>query len=71
MKGVADISITVNDNGPYKVAGSVQLLDGAGRVMEVKEQFYLCRCGHSQKKPFCDGSHKKFEFASAVRAGQE
>jgi CDGSH-type Zn-finger protein len=27
-----------------------------------KEKIFLCRCGGSNNKPFCDGTHKKIEF---------
>jgi CDGSH iron-sulfur domain-containing protein 3 len=58
--------IKVMDDGPLAVTG-ITLLDGEGRAMETKDQVYLCRCGLSKNKPFCDGSHKG-KFESKVRA---
>ena len=51
-------------DGPYRVSGAARLLDAAGRPIalddrsEAGEPIALCRCGHSQTKPFCDGSHR-------------
>ena len=58
--------VTVTDDGPYAVAGGVELLgvdfgDGA-----VKERYTLCRCGASKNKPFCDGSHWNAGFQDAA-----
>lgn len=33
-----------------------------------RERFALCRCGQSSKKPYCDGTHAKFEFDGALTA---
>lgn len=60
-------TIKVNDNGSLRVSGNVELVDGEGNKIETKETFSLCRCGLSDKKPFCDGSHKG-HFQSVVRA---
>ena len=65
---MAEVTIKVNDNGPLRVTGPAALLDGEGNRIETKETFYLCRCGHSGNKPFCDGSHKRVDFESQVRA---
>ncbi|HEY4601725.1 MAG TPA: CDGSH iron-sulfur domain-containing protein [Cerasibacillus sp.] len=62
------VTIKVNDNGSLLVTGDVELVDKEGNVFETKKAFSLCRCGHSQNKPFCDGSHKKEGFESAPRA---
>ncbi len=64
--------ITVNDNGPLKIEGSFELCDGAGSVFGLGEKkvVFLCRCGQSQNKPFCDGSHKKTGFESKVVSRQ-
>jgi len=58
--------IKVIDNGPLAATG-VTVLDGEGKQMEAGETVYLCRCGLSEKKPFCDGSHTD-KFQSTVRA---
>lgn len=65
---MADISITVRDNGPYLVRGGVMVTDADGNAYETVDVIALCRCGHSGKKPFCDGTHKTRGFESAPRA---
>ncbi|MDQ0976065.1 CDGSH-type Zn-finger protein [Neobacillus niacini] len=67
---MSKIQIKVNDNGSLRITGEVELLDGAGNVMETKPAFSLCRCGLSNNKPFCDGSHKG-KFDSQVRVAKE
>jgi CDGSH iron-sulfur domain-containing protein 3 len=49
----------------------VRLVDAQGGAFEVPagETIALCRCGHSQRKPFCDATHKTSGFASCPRAG--
>ena len=42
--------------------GSFEIVDDDGTVIEVTEKAWLCRCGHSTNKPFCDGSHSKAGF---------
>lgn len=64
---MADVKIQVLDNGPYVIAGSVDVVDGAGNKFEKKEQLALCRCGLSKQMPFCDGSHQG-KLNSAPRA---
>lgn len=68
---MADVVIVPRDNGPLLISGSFRIEDAEGNAFETKDQVALCRCGHSQKKPFCDGSHKKFEFQSVARAPKE
>ncbi|CAM3873027.1 CDGSH iron-sulfur domain-containing protein [Mesobacillus zeae] len=67
---MSKVTIKVNDNGSFRVTGDVELLDGEGKPFETKEVFSLCRCGLSQKMPFCDASHKG-KFQSAVRAEEK
>lgn len=67
----ANVTITVRDNGNLRVAGPITLLDGEGNAFEVEagKAVFLCRCGGSATKPFCDSSHRTNGFASLVRAG--
>ena len=54
--------ITALANGHLMVEGTISVtkVDGTNEVKENKS--FLCRCGHSANKPFCDGSHKKNNF---------
>jgi CDGSH-type Zn-finger protein len=67
---MADTKITIRDNGPLLIEGEFKLVDAAGNECQLdasKPAFALCRCGASQNKPFCDGSHKACGFESVVR----
>ena len=68
---MADVTITVRENGSYKVEGPVRLLDADGNEFEQPQgkAVALCRCGHSASKPFCDGTHRKAGFQGPERAG--
>jgi CDGSH-type Zn-finger protein len=63
-------TITVRQNGPYKVEGDdVKLVDWNGNEYQIsKRPFALCRCGASTTKPFCDATHSKIGFQSAEAA---
>lgn len=55
--------ITPYRNGPYLVRGPFVLVDQDGNEIEVKRRVVaLCRCGRSQMRPFCDGTHKAARF---------
>jgi len=57
---MSDVTITVSANGSLKVEGDIELLDDDGNALPTREgkPIYLCRCGQSENKPFCDGRHK-------------
>lgn len=60
---MSQVRIKMIRNGPLEVAGPVELIDATGAPRATAEDpIYLCRCGHSADKPFCDGSHKKAGF---------
>lgn len=63
-------TIKVLQNGPYQVSGDdVTVIDWNGATYAVtKRPFYLCRCGASTTKPFCDGMHSKVGFKAAEAA---
>ena len=50
--------ITVNNNGSL-IEGEIEIYDGAGNKYDLAGRtiISLCRCGQSNNKPFCDGSH--------------
>lgn len=49
-------------SGPLWVRGGVQIVGADGFAYEVRNRVTLCRCGASQNKPFCDGSHASIGF---------
>ena len=60
-------AIEVSKDGPYRVTGSIELLDRDGRSEARNdgaslEHYSLCRCGKSQNKPFCSGMHWYADF---------
>ena len=52
-------------NGPLRVRGNLEIVSGTGRVVARVGSAYLCRCGGSANKPFCDGTHTKIGFRSS------
>jgi CDGSH-type Zn-finger protein len=56
-------TMSLMDNGPILVTGDFRLTLPDGKEIPVEgPTIALCRCGASEKKPFCDGSHKKVGF---------
>jgi CDGSH-type Zn-finger protein/uncharacterized Fe-S cluster protein YjdI len=49
-------------NGPLQVTGNVEIVSGTGRTCNAVTETYLCRCGQSKNKPYCDGSHNAAQF---------
>ncbi len=69
---MSQVTITVRKDGPYRVEGEVTLLDADGNQIPVPgPRFSLCRCGASNRKPFCDGTHSKIGFRGAEQAARE
>ncbi len=67
---MSDVKITIFDDGPLEVVGPISLVTERGEAIEVEagEPAYLCRCGGSTSKPFCDGTHSKIGFQGAMQA---
>jgi CDGSH-type Zn-finger protein len=60
---MVEVRIRPLKNGPLEVAGPVKVVDADGNPKSAAEDpIYLCRCGQSANKPFCDGSHKRVGF---------
>lgn len=49
-------------NGSFKVDNLTRLLNSKNEELPVKETLWLCRCGDSKNKPFCDGAHNETGF---------
>ena len=62
-------TITPAENGPYLVKNLKKLASRKGPV-DTKETIALCRCGASNNKPFCDGTHAKNGFSSTKINGR-
>jgi CDGSH-type Zn-finger protein len=77
--------VTILRNGPYLVRGSVPLVKltigvnaagesvrwEKGETYPAQEQYALCRCGASRKKPFCDGAHARAGFDGTETASRD
>ena len=77
--------IKVTKNGPYHVSGSVPLAEQIilvdadreshdwreGQKYPRRENYRLCRCGHSVDKPFCDDTHLDIDFDGTETAGHK
>ena len=80
-----EYKIEIQENGPYMVQGNLPLVRKSqissehGEPMtwqktgeeETKERYFLCRCGQSSNKPFCDGTHNKINFDGTETAATD
>lgn len=60
------------ENGPLHLTGALEIVTGTGRTLARLSECWLCRCGQSANKPFCDGSHKRagFQAPGVARASR-
>ena len=70
--GRREQAVEVSLDGPYRVTGGMPLADAGGQDVprasgSSREHYALCRCGHSQNKPFCSGMHWYVQFRDPVR----
>jgi len=69
--GTREPAIVVFKDGPYRVTGGIPLVDETGADVvrnqgASREHYALCRCGHSQNKPYCSGMHWYIDFRDPV-----
>lgn len=57
--GSGPVRVEYGETGPYGVKGPARVTSPAGKVLCSGEEAWLCRCGRSGSKPFCDGSHNR------------
>jgi CDGSH-type Zn-finger protein len=62
--------ITVKNNGSIRVEGEFELFDVDGNKFDLagRTTISLCRCGQSKDKPFCDHTHRAYNFQSEIKA---
>ncbi len=58
------LTITPLADGPLQVEGNLEVCSGTGRTLNRTQKTWLCRCGASQNKPYCDGTHRKIGFST-------
>jgi len=62
-----DVCIRIRPDGPLVIEGPISLVDQNGQPFawsNAKGNVALCRCGHTNTAPFCDGSHKRCGYQS-------
>ena len=67
------IKMLFTPDGPIAVGGDLselKLTDSTGQPIDIsgETKIFLCRCGGSSTKPFCDGSHETIGFSAAEAA---
>jgi CDGSH-type Zn-finger protein len=55
------VTVKILPNGPIFITGELKIVHRDGHEEE-RKNVALCRCGHSNNKPFCDGAHGKNGF---------
>jgi len=62
--------VSVFNNGPLRIEGDFTMVDAEGKEFGLggRTTIGLCRCGLSENKPFCDGSHAKQTWQSVCPA---
>lgn len=53
------VEVKIQMNGPIVIKGTFRFRDSSGKITEGEQEIYLCRCGGSSSKPFCDDTHKR------------
>ena len=68
--GLGDaMKISPRMNGPLHVQGKLRIENAAGDIIFRGDDAWICRCGGSKNKPFCDGAHKAIGFRSGEKDG--
>jgi len=57
-----ETKIEILENGPLLIYGTLKVTDKDGNIETKNKTTAFCRCGESNNKPYCDGSHIKADF---------
>ena len=60
------LAVSPQPDGPLHVRGALEVVTGTGRTILRTTETWLCRCGASKNKPYCDGSHKATGFRTSA-----
>lgn len=58
------VKVKPTKNGPLAVEGNLEICTGTGRTVNRVTKTWLCRCGQSANKPYCDGAHNRIGFTT-------
>jgi len=65
-----DTMVEPRPNGPLFVRGLVRIVGQDGGLIREDTRLALCRCGASENKPFCDGSHRRIGFTTTAETSK-
>ncbi|MBK9122160.1 MAG: CDGSH iron-sulfur domain-containing protein [Chloroflexi bacterium] len=58
------LTVTAHSRGPLQLSGPLELRGSDGSLQYAGNESWLCRCGGSSNKPFCDSTHRRNGFAA-------
>ena len=63
--GTGHVTVELQKDGPLKVSGLTAFKNSRGEAIAARKTVFLCRCGDSRNRPFCDGTHVRTGFTDA------
>ena len=63
--GSGHVTVELQKDGPLKVSGLTAFKNSRGEAITARKTVFLCRCGDSRNRPFCDGTHVQTGFTDA------
>ena len=63
--GTGHVTVELQKDGPLKVSGLTAFKNSRGEAIAARKTVFLCRCGDSRNRPFCDGTHVQTGFTGA------
>ena len=63
--GTGHVTVELQKDGPLKVSGLTAFKNSRGEAIKARKTVFLCRCGDSRNRPFCDGTHVQTGFTGA------
>ncbi len=66
----SEAKLNFQKDGPIGLTGEIEIVDIDGKTLIKQTETSFCRCGGSENKPFCDGSHLKNGFKAPADLGK-